>query len=512
MTPDPQLSARRGDAERQRLAELRAAMDEDQRQAVIAQTKALLARQAQEDDPEILPKVTLQDVPLELPELSYREQRLHGRMVTSYEQGTNGLVYQQLSCPLPALNAAEFALLPQLTGMAAELGVGSEDYLATQRRQSATVGSINLFTSMRGEVHSEQSVHAGLVLSSKALHRQAAEQAALMRDTLTELRFDELPRIRDLVAQQRARREQSLVGQGHTLAMHAACAAMSPLARLHHELSGLAGVTALRRLDERIGSDSELQELAAALQALYGRVRDSDWEALLVAEPGTTDALGDMVVASWKALPAQRGEALDLGTLRASVRECWVINSQVSFCATAYPTVPVGHADAAALTVLAGYLRNGFLHRAIREQGGAYGGGASHDASVAAFRFYSYRDPRIGGTLDDFEASIAWLRDSAADPRALEEAILGVIGSLDRPGSPAGEAKQDFHNRRFGRDHAQRMAFRRRILAVTFDDLQRVAATYLVPEAASIAVVTGAAPLAQERAAIDDRGLAMREL
>jgi Zn-dependent M16 (insulinase) family peptidase len=59
--------------------------------------------------------------------------------------------------------------------------------------------------------------------------------------------------------------------------------------------------------------------------------------------------------------------------------------------------------------VLGGFLRNGFLHRAIREQGGAYGGGASHDAGIAAFRFYSYRDPRHAATLADFDAALDWL-------------------------------------------------------------------------------------------------------
>ena len=45
------------------------------------------------------------------------------------------------------------------------------------------------------------------------------------------------------------------------------------------------------------------------------------------------------------------------------------------------------HEDSAALVVLGNLLRNGFLHRAIREQGGAYGGGASQDSNSGAFRF-----------------------------------------------------------------------------------------------------------------------------
>jgi Zn-dependent M16 (insulinase) family peptidase len=147
-----------------------------------------------------------------------------------------------------------------------------------------------------------------------------------------------------------------------------------------------------------------------------------------------------------------------LAPVRAGVREIWQTSTQVNFCAKAYPTVPMGHPDAAALTVLGGFLRNGFLHRAIREQGGAYGGGASHDAGIAAFRFFSYRDPRHGATLEDFDASLAWLQDTKHEWQQVEEAILGVISSLDKPASPAGEAKKHFHETLFGRHIAERGA------------------------------------------------------
>ena len=79
-----------------------------------------------------------------------------------------------------------------------------------------------------------------------------------------------------------------------------------------------------------------------------------------------------------------------IASLSEQIKQAWITNTQVNFCAKAYPTVPADHPDAAALTVLGGFLRNGYLHRAIREQGGAYGGGASQDNTIAAFRFYSY--------------------------------------------------------------------------------------------------------------------------
>ena len=93
------------------------------------------------------------------------------------------------------------------------------------------------------------------------------------------------------------------------------------------------------------------------------------------------------------------------------------------------------------------------------------------------------------GILDDFDSSIQWLLTEDHEPRYLEEAILGVIGGIDKPGSPAGEAKQAFHNSLYGRTPEQRQKFRQQILEVTLDDLKRVGETYLIPEKASIAVV-----------------------
>jgi Zn-dependent M16 (insulinase) family peptidase len=281
---------------------------------------------------------------------------------------------------------------------------------------------------------------------------------------------------------------------------------------LHHELSGMQGIAALRRLDDSLNEAANLESFANQLQQLYAKLRSANWEALIVAEPGSTEDLAKEAAQIWQSLPQQSAEQLRLPMLRETRRECWVANSQVSFCAKAYATVPSGHADAAALTVLSGYLRNGFLHRAIREQGGAYGGGASHDASIAAFRFYSYRDPRIEGTLNDFDASIEWMANGDHNATGLEEAILGVIGTIDKPGSPAGEAKQDFHNRRFGRNHEQRMAFRQRILEVSLEDLKRVSAQYLVPEKASIAVVTGNTARKDSAAFLESLGLVVKEL
>ncbi len=511
MAPDTELSARRVAAEKARLARLQADLDAADKAAIIKLAADLERRQQQVDDPDILPKVELADVPASLPEPAFRELAAGDLRLSTYNQGTNGLVYQQAIAPLPRLSGEQLQALPLYTSILTEVGLGAGDYRDAQHRQSATVGAINALTSMRGTVEDEQAVTAFFILSSKALARNVREQAELMRDTLHTVRFDEHDRIRDLVSQQRARREQSITGHGHSLAMTAACAGMSPLAHLNHCLSGLSGIRELRKLDEKLRDGDAAAEFAGQLAAVHGQVSAMPLQLLAVGEEHSVEEVARFAGDVWSAgSPAT--SAFRLEPLREPRREMWLTNTQVNFCARAYPTVPVGHADAAALTVLGGFLRNGYLHRAIREQGGAYGGGASQDSGVAAFRFYSYRDPRLEQTLEDFDAAVRWLLEGSHEYRALEEAILGVIGSLDKPSSPAGEAKQHFHNRLFGRTHEQREQFRQRVLATSLDDLRRVAETYLRPELASTAVITNSTRAEASSALCRDLAMVVEQL
>jgi len=96
MVPDKKLSERRKLAEKRRLEKLKAGFDEQQKQSIVQQAEALLERQKQVDDPDMLPKVGLQDVPAEMRIATGDTFSIGGRPANFYAQGTNGLIYQQL--------------------------------------------------------------------------------------------------------------------------------------------------------------------------------------------------------------------------------------------------------------------------------------------------------------------------------------------------------------------------------------------------------------------------------
>ena len=491
LTPDQTLAEKTQAEERSKLDAIRSQLSDSELEQVISQAKALQERQNQEDDPGCLPKVGLEDVPADISSPEAQPKIQVATPINSYSAGTNGLVYQEILCELPELSEDETGLLPLLSHVWTELGVGDKSYLDVQQWQSAVSGGLHGTFRVQSLPDDQYKTRGMMLLNGKALKRNQNQLCELMHATLQDLRFDEHSRVRELVAHARARSENSVTGNGHSLAMGAAAQHSSPSAMLSYRTGGLEGIHSLKKLDQSLESEQELGALMERLQRLHQRILSMPRELLVIGE--------QQELAAYQANMQQMQITSEEGSIELNLafdvsqkaRELWVANSQVNFCAKAYSTVPTMHVDAAALTVLGGFMRNSFLHTAIREQGGAYGGGATQDNYNGCFRFFSYRDPRMQETLADFDRAKDWMLNSKQDDRLLEEAILGVVAALDKPASPAGEAKQAFHGELFGRSKEVRQQFRERVLQVQIEDLKRVTETYLVEDRQNIAVVTG---------------------
>lgn len=492
LKPDLHLQKYQQQMVKEELAKRAHQMTAQEKREVVSQAKKLLLRQQQPQDTTVLPKVTLKDIP---PKMKIANGKvLHNDYfdVHFYPQGVNGLVYEEVVIDLPALDDELLHYLPLYTACFGELGVGARTYQQQQAYVSRVTGGISATTFVRGDIDNSYYVRGTFVLKGKALVNNHRYLTNILQETLYQLRFDEYEHLGEIISQLRSAREDSIPGHGHSLAMLAASNQLSPGANIAHRLQGLVGIQQLIQFAEAAKDPEKLKNIGDALQYLHQKILHAPRRFLVVSDKNEEKELVDYLVGQWQSVPvhSESFHAFVRESFPRSVREGWLINTQVNFCAKAYPTVSVTHADAPALTVLASFLKHGFLHSVIREQGGAYGGGATHDSEIAAFRFYSYRDPRLGETLHDFDRAMDWLMTEKHSYEQLEEAILGIIAAIDKPSSPAGEARNAFYSKLYGRTKAFRQQYRQRITQVTLADLQRVAQTYLQPDKASVAVLT----------------------
>lgn len=494
LVPDATKSVKEQQAEQARLAEITANLTEAQKIEIQEKTEALKKRQDTPDDLELLPKVGLEDIPADLHIVpgQLREIICNGldTPLNLYHAGTNGIYYQQVLIQIPdeIVQSPYFNLLSILMG---EVGAGEYDYLELQQLQTAVSGGLGMGASLRSKVDNKDRISAWLTLTTKSL-TQKLDAIQLLKLAFEQLRFDEKDRIIELLQQRKTRWQSRLSGSGHSYAMQTASRQMSALARRDYHNTGLGALNWLSDLVTKIDQDEDAYNaLIAELQAIHRKLLQAPKQFLLVCEEHQSDRLVEEIQNVWDKLAVDKSPVslTEVEHVNTANDEAWLIQTNVQFCASAYQAVDVAHADAAPLMVLAAYLRNGFLHSAIREKGGAYGGGASYDGNACSFRFYSYRDPRLVETFNDFEASVQWLLNTEQQPHQLEEAILGLVASMDKPGSPAGEAITACYALLHARTPKFRKMLRERLLNVTLEDLNRVAKQYLLQQKPVKAVV-----------------------
>ena len=523
LTPDSEKSARLAAAEQVRLDTIAMDMSADDKAILKQQALDLAARQAAPDDLSLLPKVGLEDVPADISfrQGSQKQITLAGKQGTlyQYEAGTNGLYYYQVIVPLtdgigqvredlPANDVINHPLLPIYLSLLSELGTDSMDTYELQAKQAAHSSGVTARISQRTSIDDSQTITSYFVMATRALNRKP-EAIDLLKEVMEHSVFTEHARIKEILQARQASWQSRLSSAGHAYALQTASRAMSRQAQLEYVRSGLPALGALKDFLNHAGQDEALwDKLATSLMDLHQRLISLPKHAIVICEAEQTERLSHLIIESWQDSDAPKFDAtvqlstanipseftslsldptLNGETDAAQALEsnpivedlAWLVATNVYHNASAYAVPAADHPDSAALMVLAPYLRNGYLHGAIREKGGAYGGGAGYDANACAFKFFSYRDPHCSETFAHFDASIDWLLNEPQTAEQLEEAILGIISGMDKPGSPAGEAIKACFANLHQRGEAWQRKMRAAILSVTIEDLQRVAKQYL---------------------------------
>ncbi|KAJ3176369.1 Mitochondrial presequence protease [Irineochytrium annulatum] len=121
----------------------------------------------------------------------------------------------------------------------------------------------------------------------------------------------------------------------------------------------------------------------------------------------------------------------------------------INHTARAFLGVPYTHKDGASLEILAELMTHRFLHREVREIGGAYGAFARYSAMGGVFSMVSYRDPPGAGvrTMGAYDRAETWAADVVKNvsERELNEAKLSVLSKTDAPLSPDQEGMARYY-------------------------------------------------------------------
>ena len=489
VVPDPDMEERKRRAELDRLAAIEARLTEEERARILADALRLKADQDARQDLALLPTLELSDIPMKFEDVPVRDTAVQRARVEFYPQPTNGVTYLDVRSDFSVLSTEQKDLLPLFSRALTHSGAAGEDYAEIAGRIASVTGGVGAAAQVQSLAVRDDYLQS-FVISGRALDRNAQPFIDLLTDLVARLEI-EPRRLKEIIAEITTRLESSLAGLGFQFALLRAHSKLSSEGAINDRLQGIGMLHTMRklaRLDEHSLGDliSQLDEIRKVL------FRAEALRIVVTCEEAMIQPFEELLTGLVGALAPDGADGHPVKPPALERKpEARTAPVPVAFNVRVFKTVRYTHQDSPALLVLANYLRDTYLHRELREKGGAYGAYAQAGVASATFYFGSYRDPNIVRTYDIFDTAVRWVTDGEIDAEALKEAILGACGDVDPLESPDIKGRREATNRVTGFTREARELFKQRLLQVTADDLRRVTGSYLLGAPAVQTTVAG---------------------
>ncbi len=457
--------------------------------------EALKRLQETEEDVSCLPTLQIEDIPVSVPII--KESAFEDAVrATLYNTATSGIVYFSAAAGSGSLPTALLPLAPFSCYALSRMGTSKRDYAEMAQRIDAYTGGIGLSTHARTRFNDAGECVPFISFNSKCLLRNREPMFDIIRELLHHSDFSNLTRLKSILLEYRAGLEAMVIHSGHRLAISLAARGLSSTRMLSETWSGVHQLQTIKRLTDDM-TEQDLVALSGNLAAITSVLfTQKNFQMALIGEESVltgacscTQSLFD----GFKPGKDNGFKAPDITIDDGDIREGWSTSSAVSFVALAFETVRMAHEDAAALSVISKILRSMYLHREIREKGGAYGGFAIYSPEDGLFSFASYRDPHIVSTLKAFDNAAAFICSGNFSDEDVKEAILQVCSEIDKPDPPGPAARKAYYRKIISLDDEMRIRFKSRLLSLTRSQVVRAAGKYFdenQPKKA-VAVISG---------------------
>ena len=522
LCPDTELEAKRSQAVRAELDEIEAKLTQVDKDEINNGAETLEKLQESEEDLTCLPTLSIDDIPPDIK--SIQKNKGYDTLPAScYCQPTSGIFYFSSASGLSNLSEDLLPLIPFFCISFTKVGTQKRDYSSLARLISSATGGIGMAAHARTGFDGSGKCRPFISLGGKCLNRNQDRLFDIIFECTHAYDFSNVDRIRSLLLEYKSGLESSIVQNGYALAISNSVQHFSNACGLNEIWNGIQQVRYIKKLADRL--DEEPDRTLSEIQAGFSTIAEGLFDhknfryALIGEEQMFKSAEAGLSLIGDIAAPESSSLIPELKLANSfngggDLRRGWTTNSAVSFVGASLKTVPMGHDDAPGLAVISKLLRSNYLHREIREKGGAYGGFSMYNSEDGTFSFGSYRDPHVCRTINVFEDAGSFLNSGNFTENDITESILQLASVIDKPDTPATASKKAFYRDILSLTDEMRLAYKQRLLATGKEEILRLSAKYFDRNAdeMSVSVISGAEKLESANEKLGAKGLEIKRI
>lgn len=510
MAPDHNLAAEELKVEEEYLRKVEEKLHPKDKDFLREEAKRLQAFQEdQEDiDDDTLPIVSIDDIPKKTKDIHLDILADRNLQVFFHEGFTNQIAYVDYAIPLTNLSEEELPYMRLLVSLFGQMGSGKRSFIDILSFMHAHTGGAGASTPLYYHTSSLDSPTLQFCVRGKALNRNVDMLCELLRDMASGVNLQDKVRLKEIILKQWSSLQSTLTQSSMRYASNLAASGLHSAGRIGYEWYGLGYYYFIKNIAESI--DKHLDHIISKLEELQIRLLHGNYADLTVAcDDATFQKLQQNNYFGLNDLPKRTFNPwLNAIKPQKIPSQGRVVASPVAFTSTALPIIPYAHPDAPALRLAAYIMDNVHLHTAIREQGGAYGGGANCNVMSGIFSFYGYRDPNIHNTLKAFHDAILKIGAGDFTDDDIFEAKLEIIQGMDAPISPGSKSDVAYTWWRESKPFALRQKVRETTLGLTKEQIALATQKHIIPgfDIATTVVFAGKELLESENALLKAEG------
>jgi hypothetical protein len=516
MVPDQQMEQSEIQRVLNELEQIKKGLSTAKLEKIQRESQALTRQQETKDDVSCLPTLQREDIPTTVPIVNESDYDRSSN-TTIYRQATSDIFYFAASTGTGGLPQELSPWAPFFCYALTRSGTALHDYTEMARRIDAYTGGIALGTHARTRYDRDGNCLPFISFNGKCLARNQEKMFDIIQEFISDFDLSDHSRLTSLLKEYRAALQSMIVHNGHRLAISVASRNFSPARALSESWSGLHQLKTIQQLTDDLDTQ-KLNTLSKDLTAIGKNIFErNNFQMAIIGEEDPLVTAGDAATNIFQRLADGRSDGFGPPQIKLhneTLREGWSTSTAVSFVALTFETVRMTHADGPALAVISKILRSMFLHREIREKGGAYGGFAIYNPEDGLFGFGSYRDPHIVATLKVYAAAAEFIRGGSYSEEDVKEAILQVCSEIDKPDPPGPAARKAFYRKIVSLTDDIRTRFKARLLTLKRRDIQRAADKYFGSqcENGSVAVISNEEKLKEANQQLGDRPLKLYQI
>ena len=461
LEPDPTLEEKENGEEEKYLQEISKTLKEEEKQKIQEESKLLEELQDSEDfgEDECLPKLALSDIPLKCQDFPLHIEP----HIFFHDCFTNDFLYATLSFDLPPLSLEVLPYLRFFTLLLTQLGTKEKSYVEMLEWTQAKTGGVYATIALNPQIIDPNLCKPTLQIQGKALHEDREEFFKILSAYASDPNFLDLERVKEVLLKHYTGLRSSITSSSLKYASGLANKGFNTSSLLSFRLFGLEWYWQVKEWVENIDA---LPKVITTLQSLIPKFFGGYRELILSCTGQQFDDLKkESFFGITQGVNTKQPGWTPLNYPEKSWSQGRIVSSPVAFISCAMKTATYLEPVSPSIHLASCLLDNEVLHTAIREKGGAYGGGSSYDANSGIFSFYSYRDPNIANTIQIFSQSLKDLQKETITDDQLVEGKLEMIQGFDSPVSPGSRALVSWSWHKEGKTFAMRQAYRERLLA-----------------------------------------------